>query len=99
MANGRQQIGCLKTKQTAVARQFSRMDSETRNAQVGAWNVILINAIDHIFKEKQEYSAWVIGGEGGSKCVCVCVCVCVCCLLYTSPSPRDRLVSRMPSSA
>ena len=22
-----------------------------------------------------------------------------CCLLYTSPSPRDRLVSRMPSSA
>ena len=23
----------------------------------------------------------------------------VCCLLYTSPSPRDRLLSRMPSSA
>ena len=32
-------------------------------------------------------------------CVCVCVCVCVCCLLYTSPSPRDRHASRMPSSA
>ena len=31
--------------------------------------------------------------------VCVCVCVCVCCLLYTSPSPRDGLKSRMPSSA
>ena len=27
------------------------------------------------------------------------VCVCVCCLLYTSPSPRDQLSSRMPSSA
>ena len=26
-------------------------------------------------------------------------CVCVCCLLYTSPSPRDQLSSRMPSSA
>ena len=25
--------------------------------------------------------------------------VCVCCLLYTSPSPRDRQKSRMPSSA
>ena len=25
--------------------------------------------------------------------------VCVCCLLYTSPSPRDRHASRMPSSA
>ena len=22
-----------------------------------------------------------------------------CCLLYTSPSPRDRVISRMPSSA
>ena len=25
--------------------------------------------------------------------------VCMCCLLYTSPSPRDRTRSRMPSSA
>ena len=48
-------------------------------------------------------------------CVCVCACVRVCvhvcvrvrvcmhacvrCLLYTSPSPRDRHRSRMPSSA
>ena len=32
-------------------------------------------------------------------CVCVCVYVCVCCLLYTSPSPRDATLSRMPSSA
>ena len=36
-------------------------------------------------------------------CLCVCVCVRVrvreCCLLYTSPSPRDRQKSRMPSSA
>ena len=32
-------------------------------------------------------------------CVCVCVCVCMCCLLYTSPSPRDSGISRMPSSA
>ena len=27
------------------------------------------------------------------------ISVCVCCLLYTSPSPRDQLSSRMPSSA
>ena len=25
--------------------------------------------------------------------------LCIVCLLYTSPSPRDRLLSRMPSSA
>ena len=24
---------------------------------------------------------------------------CMCCLLYTSPSPRDATLSRMPSSA
>ena len=27
------------------------------------------------------------------------VCWCVACLLYTSPSPRDATLSRMPSSA
>ena len=27
------------------------------------------------------------------------VVYCTCCLLYTSPSPRDRTRSRMPSSA
>ena len=27
------------------------------------------------------------------------VTVSICCLLYTSPSPRDRQKSRMPSSA
>ena len=26
-------------------------------------------------------------------------CICCTCLLYTSPSPRDRTRSRMPSSA
>ena len=26
-------------------------------------------------------------------------CVCCTCLLYTSPSPRDATLSRMPSSA
>ena len=31
--------------------------------------------------------------------VCRCVRVYVCCLLYTSPSPRDSGISRMPSSA
>eukprot|EP00656_Telonema_subtile_P006228 TRINITY_DN12856_c0_g1_i2.p1 TRINITY_DN12856_c0_g1~~TRINITY_DN12856_c0_g1_i2.p1 ORF type:complete len:122 (+),score=9.58 TRINITY_DN12856_c0_g1_i2:75-440(+) len=28
-----------------------------------------------------------------------CLTHCDCCLLYTSPSPRDRTRSRMPSSA
>ena len=28
-----------------------------------------------------------------------CICCTLSCLLYTSPSPRDGLLSRMPSSA
>jgi hypothetical protein len=28
---------------------------------------------------------------------CVCVCVCVICLINTSPSPREKTQSRMPS--
>ena len=31
--------------------------------------------------------------------VCVCGSMFTVCLLYTSPSPRDGLLSRMPSSA
>ena len=34
------------------------------------------------------------GPEGQSECG-----IWICCLLYTSPSPRDRTRSRMPSSA
>ena len=29
----------------------------------------------------------------------LCSCLTICCLLYTSPSPRDATLSRMPSSA
>ena len=36
--------------------------------------------------------AGIIGQCGGG-------CTCCTCLLYTSPSPRDGLLSRMPSSA
>ena len=35
-------------------------------------------------------------GRGGSEDRAVCI---FSCLLYTSPSPRDGLLSRMPSSA
>ena len=50
--------------------------------------------------------AGTCGGDavvGGCDMVCgstaVEDCAGVCCLLYTSPSPRDRTRSRMPSSA
>ena len=41
-----------------------------------------------IINDKGDFSGSVSGG-----------CVETACLLYTSPSPRDGLLSRMPSSA
>ena len=35
----------------------------------------------------------------GRKRLIVIAALCMVCLVYTSPSPRDRNVSRMPSSA
>ena len=36
--------------------------------------------------------------ESGEYCLCITRLLYIC-LLYTSPSPRDGLLSRMPSSA
>ena len=38
----------------------------------------------------------IIGPNGAGK---TSIFNCISCLLYTSPSPRDRIRSRMPSSA
>ena len=45
---------------------------------------------------------YTMSGAGALNCVAQVraeLGVRVCCLLYTSPSPRDRTRSRMPSSA
>jgi len=49
---------------------------------------------------------WIIGGDNGERSIVsdnalggVCFSGGDTCLLYTSPSPRDRTRSRMPSSA
>ena len=66
--------------------------------------IVAVDPIGSILAEPEHLNE---GGEGYPYqvgvhvliSVCVCVCVCVCCLLYTSPSPRDATLSRMPSSA
>ena len=40
-----------------------------------------------------------VGGGGGNAVAHMIGCAVQGCLLYTSPSPRDRTRSRMPSSA
>ena len=45
----------------------------------------------------KKYANFVTKRNGGNRAVAE-ACMHIC-LLYTSPSPRDRLLSRMPSSA
>ena len=52
---------------------------------------------------KYEFCVFVVVVVGQSNCPTIFICPTMCgfqiCLLYTSPSPRDRQKSRMPSSA
>ena len=63
------------------------------------------NWIDHLNKPAEEVVGAVYPGAGSSEGILVIIAIIlwvgwhVFCLLYTSPSPRDRTRSRMPSSA
>ena len=58
---------------------------------------------DDLFLQTELPSSILIVGAGYIACEFACILqglgVSVTCLLYTSPSPRDGLLSRMPSSA
>ena len=59
-------------------------------------NVYRPSAESHTFKEISQMGLEMLGAVGEAQ---VQQAVCLACLLYTSPSPRDRTRSRMPSSA
>ena len=75
--------------QDTVADMLTRI----RNAQqVGKANVVIPSSnlkveIARVLSEEGYVGAYEVGGDVKN------------CLLYTSPSPRDGLLSRMPSSA
>ena len=73
----------------------------------GAHDIMLSYNWDHqetafkvrdYFRSKGNLSVWIdveqMSGDMNTK-----MAQAICCLLYTSPSPRDGLLSRMPSSA
>mgnify|MGYP003324120362 CR=1 FL=1 len=55
-------------------------------------DVIAVNKVDLDIKKGELFS--ILGASGSGKTTLLRIC-----LLYTSPSPRDGLLSRMPSSA
>ena len=64
--------------------------STTEQKQLGDDDVAGIDELGKVFQQlKQELAKTIVGQDD----------VIERCLLYTSPSPRDRTRSRMPSSA
>ena len=71
-------------------------------------NQILINNLSKVYdngfnalkninlKIKKGEIFAMLGPNGAGKTTLISI---ICCLLYTSPSPRDATLSRMPSSA
>ena len=70
-----------------VRGDFNRFRAEKKNG-IGTRAVTLFS-LEQIKKLKSEGHAIDVGTTGEN----------ITCLLYTSPSPRDRQKSRMPSSA
>ena len=54
---------------------------------------------DPIKKIDEEITNIILTGIGGTGVLTISAILGMACLLYTSPSPRDATLSRMPSSA
>ena len=76
-------------KTTALMAASALLSSLPALAQVSAANVRALNVARN----------WAVNNNGGLSVYRPAACMFNTCLLYTSPSPRDRQKSRMPSSA
>ena len=79
----------ISRKDAAIKRKESELEVKTRVLQE---KDVTISGMSEQLTRTREYLAT-------KQQVIKCLVWCVCCLLYTSPSPRDATLSRMPSSA
>ena len=75
---------------------------QIKDGTVSAGGQTILSHIDFYIKEKEKIA--VVGKNGAGKTTLLRLLAGELtpdrdCLLYTSPSPRDGLLSRMPSSA
>ena len=80
--------------QTAYRTWLAARDFKPRRGQRQ-----MIAQIARSLSADEDRIAVVEAGTGTGKTAAYCLAAIPLCLLYTSPSPRDTPISRMPSSA
>ena len=88
----------VNTNATFLSQELSKIGIEVLQVTSISDN---IEKIKNSLKSAMEKSDLVVitGGLGPTNDDKTKIALCEFCLLYTSPSPRDGLLSRMPSSA
>ena len=78
---------------------LNRLDRYILKTAAGAAIVLLLGLTGVIWVTQALREVDLITGKGQTVLIFLTVTLLSFCLLYTSPSPRDGLLSRMPSSA
>ena len=101
-------FGCAATAFIRVAPKNANANNEADNPAATATEFVLSETEqetqDQVLDVVEEAFGETADGEAVKKFICTndngyVLEMMDCCLLYTSPSPRDRTRSRMPSSA
>ena len=82
-------------------------DNQYKSTTLGEWKDVAQNGTDFYNGESPRnqrrnthlLATMINGNRVGWDCTMLFYAILYSCLLYTSPSPRDGLLSRMPSSA
>ena len=95
LANPRAKITCLDIDDKYSLPAVNYLKKNFKEADI---RFIKGNSLKLLESIKEEFDLYHIDGAHSPHIIAKEVLLCIC-LLYTSPSPRDGLLSRMPSSA
>eukprot|EP00656_Telonema_subtile_P002953 TRINITY_DN11362_c0_g1_i1.p1 TRINITY_DN11362_c0_g1~~TRINITY_DN11362_c0_g1_i1.p1 ORF type:complete len:344 (-),score=97.67 TRINITY_DN11362_c0_g1_i1:24-1055(-) len=98
MQQPEQPVSPISPKSSAAGFRRNLALNDWQNARVAAMRERLLKEVLGK-QEKADLAVAELEGRKGRAVQAIRTCWCRICLLYTSPSPRDRTRSRMPSSA